>query len=255
MEDMTDFKKKWGLIIEVLFIVICLLVLKRIITFLDLDTAAANPLIPALVGGVIFTIAIIFTGTLTDYKESEKIPGEIATSIKALYNDSLVLPVDDAVTSSMRTRIRQLLQAINSNFRNNKWDLDEINSAMEAINNDIGQLCAKGLAPPFVVKLRVELINLDRISNRVKTISETSFIPAAYAIAELAVGAVLLVLLFIRTDPVYEGLALIGATSSLLIGLILLIKDMDNPFEVGKKTYADIDLGLLWDLEEYLKKG
>jgi hypothetical protein len=28
---------------------------------------------------------------------------------------------------------------------------------------------------------------------------------------------------------------------------------MDNPFEVGKKTYADVDLSLLWDLEEYLK--
>jgi hypothetical protein len=38
----------------------------------------------------------------------------------------------------------------------------------------------------------------------------------------------------------------------LLVALLLLIRDMDNPFEVGKKTYADIDLFLLWDLEKKL---
>ena len=32
----------------------------------------------------------------------------------------------------------------------------------------------------------------------------------------------------------------------------MLIKDMDNPFEVGKNSYADVDLFLLWDLEKKL---
>jgi hypothetical protein len=27
---------------------------------------------------------------------------------------------------------------------------------------------------------------------------------------------------------------------------------MDNPFEVGQKSYADIDMFLLWDLEKKL---
>lgn len=250
---MNSFKTKWGLTIEALVIVFILLVLKTIIYYYDLEVATASPLIPALVGGVIFTIAIIFTGTLADYKESEKIPGELAASIKALYNDSKVLPIDDEITSSMRIHIKELIHAINSNFRKNNWDLHEINSNMNVINNDIRLLSIKGMAPPLIVKLRVELINIDRISNRIKTIAETSFIPAAYGIAELSVGAVLIMLLFLKIEPIYEGLALLAATSSLLIGLLLLIKDMDNPFEVGKKTYADVDLSLLWDLEEYLK--
>jgi len=250
---MNSFKKKWGLTIEALVIVFILLILKTIIVFYNLEVATASPLIPALVGGVIFTIAIIFTGTLADYKESEKIPGELAASIKALYNDSKVLPIDDEITSRMRIHIIELLHAINSNLRKNNWNLHEINSTMNAINNDICLLSGKGIAPPLIVKLRAELTSIDRISNRIKTIAETSFIPAAYGIAELAVGAVLIMLLFLKIEPVYEGFALIGATSSLLIGLILLIKDMDNPFEVGKKTYADVDLSLLWDLEDFLK--
>ncbi len=251
---MNKLMKKWGLALKVLVIVSVLLIIKGIINFYNLDVATASPLITALVGGVIFTIAIIFTGTLTDYKESEKIPGELAASIKALYNDSKVIPVnDDKITADMRSHIIELLQSINSDFRKNVWDLEEINSAMNSINEDISRLAEKGVAPPLIVKLRTELISIDKISNRIKTIAETTFIPAAYGIAELAVVAVLLVLLFVKTEPFYEGLALIGATSSLLIGLILLIKDMDNPFEVGKSSYADVDLSLLWKLEDYLK--
>lgn len=251
---MNNFMKKWGLTFKVLVIVFILLLIKRTIDFFNLDVASPSPLITALVGGVIFTIAIIFTGTLTDYKESEKIPGELAASIKALYNDSKVIPVnDEKITADMRFHIIALLQDINSNFRKNAWELEEINSATNSINEDISRLAENGVAPPLIVKLRTELINIDKISNRIKTITETTFIPAAYGIAELAVAAVLLVLLFVKTEPYYEGLALIGATSSLLIGLILLIKDMDNPFEVGKNSYADVDLSLLWKLEEHLK--
>ena len=37
-------------------------------------------------------------------------------------------------------------------------------------------------------------------------------------------------------------------------GLILqlLIRDMDDPFEVGKKSYADIDLTILFEIEKEL---
>jgi hypothetical protein len=251
---MNTFIKKWGLVFKVLVIVSILLIIKRLIDIYHLDVAFASPLITALVGGVIFTIAIIFTGTLTDYKESEKIPGELAASVKALYNDSKIIhTADEKITEDMRSHIKELLGVINSNFRQNSWKSSEINPSLERINADIALLAEKGVAPPLLVKLRVELVNIDKISNRVETITETTFIPAAYAIAELAVCAVLLVLLFIRTEPYYEGLALIGATSSLLIGLILLIKDMDNPFEIGRNSYADVDLGLLFRLEEYLK--
>lgn len=251
---MNKFMKKWGLALKVLVIVSVLLIIKGIINFYNLDVATASPLITALVGGVIFTIAIIFTGTLTDYKESEKIPGELAASVKALYKDSGIIRVnDEKIAADMRSHIIGLLHVINSNFRKNAWELEELNSAMDVIDGDINRLVEKGTPPQFIVKLRTELISIDKISNRIKTIAETTFIPAAYGIAELAVVAVLLVLLFVKTEPFYEGLALIGATSSLLIGLILLIKDMDNPFEVGKSSYADVDLSLLWRLEDNLK--
>jgi hypothetical protein len=59
---MNNFIKKWGLTLNVLVIVFVLLVIKWLIDAYDLNKATASPLITALVGGVIFTIAIIFTG-------------------------------------------------------------------------------------------------------------------------------------------------------------------------------------------------
>ncbi|MDW3653902.1 MAG: hypothetical protein QOK61_05045, partial [Nitrososphaeraceae archaeon] len=84
-------------------------------------------------------------------------------------------------------------------------------------------------------------------------IKETTFIPAAYNVAQLAVGAAILTLLFTNIDRFIDGIIMTGVISLILISLILLIKDMDDPFEVGKKTYADIDLSLMYKLEERLK--
>jgi hypothetical protein len=210
-------------------------------------------LITAFIGGAIFTIAIIFAGTLTDYKESEKIPSEIATSIRSFYSDlDLVRVQDKTLVPRMQENTATLMRVINTNFRNNVWSMEEMDSAVDTLNADIGRLVDLNVPPNFIIKLKTEMTNIDRISHRVKTIAETSFIPAAYAISELAAAGVIILLFFVKLDPFYEGLVLFTVLSMLLIALLLLIRDMDNPFEVGKKTYADIDLFLLWDLEKKL---
>ena len=104
------------------------------------------------------------------------------------------------------------------------------------------------------MKLRTELATIDRLSNRIHAIKHVSFIPAAYAIAELAAAGVIVILFFVKLDPYYEGLVIFTVLTALLISLLLLIKDMDDPFEVGKKSYADVDLTLLFDLEKELER-
>jgi hypothetical protein len=153
----------------------------------------------------------------------------------------------------MRDKIRELLTTINSNFRSNVWKQTDVNLAMDKIDEEIVYLAHKGTAPQFIVRLRNELATIDRISNRIETIKETTFIPAAYSVAQLAVSAAILTLLFTNIDRFTDGIIMTGVISLILISLILLIKDMDDPFEVGKKTYADIDLSLMYKLEERIK--
>jgi hypothetical protein len=250
---MESLMTKWGLIFKAFGITLALLGVRLIFDYLNFDVLSVTTLITAFIGGAIFTIAIIFAGTLTDYKESEKIPSEIAASIRTFYSDlDLIRVPDKALVHRMKENTAALMRCINSNFRNNIWSMEEMDKAIGPINADIARLVDLNVAPNYVIKLKTEMTNIDRISHRVKTIAETSFIPAAYAISELAAAGVIILLFFVKLDPLYEGLVLFTVLCMLLVALLLLIRDMDNPFEVGKKTYADIDLFLLWDLEKKL---
>ena len=83
----------------------------------------------------------------------------------------------------MRDRIRRLLSTINYNFKSKVWKQTDVNLAMDEIDEDIVSLAQKGTRPQFIVRLRNELANIDRISNCIETIKETTFIRAAFNVA------------------------------------------------------------------------
>ncbi len=246
------FKKKWGIMTKAVVMMVILLVIRTIVEFFGFDVVPINTIVGAFITGAIFTIAIIFTGTFTDYKESEKVGGELAASLKALYNDSRVLPLaDENPTSVLRTHVRELHRAMYKCFMENNWNLPELNHEMNKINNDIRILSYANVAPPLIAKLRNELGAIDRMTNRIEVIIRTDFIPAAYALAEVATAGVILLLIFIKMDPFLEGAIIFAVIVTMLIGLLLLIRDMDNPFEFETNTYADVDIETLVYLDSY----
>jgi hypothetical protein len=248
-----SFMNKWGLIIRAAGITGILLIVRLVSDYLNYDVLSLTNLITAFISGAIFTLAIIFAGVLTDFKESEKIPGELTTSIRTLYSDlTLIHVTDKEIIPRMQGKVCSLLATITTNFRNNTWDLQEMDLAIDSFVGDIPRLVDMNVPPQYTVKLKNEIGVIDKLSHRIKTIEDTSFIPAAYTISELAAAGVIILLLFVRLDPLYEGIVLFTVLCMLMTALLLLIRDMDNPFEVGQKSCADIDLFLLWDLEKKL---
>lgn len=242
------------IILKAAAVVVVLLLAKWLIFHYGKEVITAGPVVTALVAGVIFTVAIIFSGVLADYKESEKIPGDLAASLGSLYSDVQFIQVkDQKITNDLRLHVKELLKVILSNFKRNIWEIKEIHPVMNHVAEDVNNLSKEGVAAPFIIKMRNELTTIDRISYRVEIIMETSFIPAAYNIAVIAMIAVLGVLAFTKMPSLYDGLLLFGSVSFILISLLLLIKDMDNPFEYGKKSSADVDLTILFDLEKELE--
>jgi hypothetical protein len=245
---MKNFKMKWGLIIKALLFVVLIVGLKAIFYFLNFEFIAVGPVITALVAGVFFVIAIILSGVLSDFKESEKIPGDLAASIEALYKDAMLTGTKEG-SAGMIKNVQDLTHTIITNFkRKGNWKLTEVNTVIDRIDEDIRVFVEKGVPMPLIVKLRNEIGSIKRISNRIEVIKETSFLPAGQAIAEFAIGSTLLVMLLLRLDPYYEGLLLIGVISLIFISVVLLIRDMDNPFD----GYAQVDLSQLDKLEKYL---
>jgi hypothetical protein len=103
---MKNIKNKWGIIFKAFCIVTPVILFKLIFHFLGWEVISVGPVITALVAGVFFVIAIILSGVLQDYKESEKMPGELTASIEALYKDSMLVCSKDATEGMLDQTMR-----------------------------------------------------------------------------------------------------------------------------------------------------
>jgi hypothetical protein len=53
-------------------------------------------------------------------------------------------------------------------------------------------------------------------------------------VTQLAVGAAIVTLLFMKIERFVDDIIMAGVISLILISVVLLIKDTDRPFEVGR---------------------
>jgi len=245
---------KWMIVIEATAVAAIMAGVKLGLHALDLEFIRIDSLISALISGVIFTMAILLAGVMADFKESEKIPGELAASIKALHKDFELLEFTaKKEAGSALMHLNSLISVIIRQFESNKWKQSEIGEIIDKIDDDIRDMAAENMAPPYIVKLRNELNNIEKISNRIDTIEETNFLPSAYALSQMAVFLVVIILLFSIVDPYVIGMFIIFTVTFLIAGILVLIKDMDNPFETGGTGSADVDLSHIYKLDKYLK--
>jgi predicted membrane chloride channel (bestrophin family) len=227
--------------------------LKFLLHTFGFEFIALTGLVTALIGGVTFTIGILVAGTMPDFKESEKIPGEIALAIKTLYKDSLIVTKDPKILERFQKNVKNIIDEIVENFKAGTWRQREINENIDLVDRDIQELADKGVQANYIIKMRNELTNIERLSNRVETIKETSFLPTMTIVAKLIVVMVIGLLLFVVIDPFVDGLVLIAIVSFLLIGLLYIMKDIDDPFEGGQDSFADVDLEHIFKTQKYLE--
>jgi hypothetical protein len=128
---MNVFMKKWGLIGKALAITAVLVAIRLVIDISNYDIIALTNLITAFIGAAIFTVAVIFTGTLTDYKESEKIPNEIAVSLLTVYQDcKLIRPADNPISHHLREHAKELARIIVENFKTNTSNNEKVRAVI-----------------------------------------------------------------------------------------------------------------------------
>lgn len=219
---------KWKLSFKVLPLVCALLLLKFAAHKFQIEFLALSPLFTAIISANIFLIGFLITGVLTDYKESEKIPCELAASLEALLDERVSLRRDKAAAAAYVKELGVLAGALRDWFHKR----ERTKALMDRLSALSGEfLRLEGSAPPnYIVRLKQEQHNIRRLVLRVHTIRETSFSEAGYAIAEVITAILSLGLVFVRIDPFYESAFFVAFVSFMLIYMVMLIKDLDNPF-------------------------
>lgn len=175
-------------------------------------------------------IAFMLAGVMTDFKESEKIPGEIATSLETI-GDTVELAISlnkESDVSDFRSEFHHLVSTVDDWFIENVC-VDECYTALNDFTEILTRMhAAAGVS--YSVRILGELHNLRRLITRADVIEHTSFIPVGYALLDLMVGSTMLLLLVANYKTVAAEYFLVTLLPLIYIYLERLIRDLDQPF-------------------------
>lgn len=238
--------QRWRLAIKLVPLIVVVAALKVASSELGLDGAALSPLYTGLVAGTIFLLGFLLAGTLADYKESEKMPGELAASLETICDECLILYADKQAPAARDclAHMQRLAASIEAWLRNRE-EKAVVLEAICGLNRYF--LAFEPLTQPnFIVRLKQEQSTIRRTVLRINTIRETSFVMAGYAIAELISIVLVLGLLFTEVGGLGLETFLVSSLAFLLSYVLLLIRDLDNPFDYdGKDTVGAAEVSLV----------
>jgi hypothetical protein len=206
---------------------------KVVVHRLHWEVLAPNPLFPALVASEVFLLGFLLNGVLMDYKEGEKIPGELAAALECLATESRSVR-----TLHPEAEVKGALTLL-AGFGEELLAWMKEAAPVSTLLNRLDELqrSVEGLgvwnAAPLQARLLLELANIRRAVVRIEVIRETTFVPSVYGMAYIGTGLLTAGLVLTDIEPFGESLFFIGLICFLLIKLLLLIADLDNPFAAG----------------------
>jgi hypothetical protein len=249
-------RPKWWLVLKLLPILVVFVAIKWMFHYYQLEYLELNALFSSLIAGTVFLIGFLISGVLTDYKESEKIPGEIAASLDALS--------DEALSIHYKQKDERAQQWLEHVLQTQKLIIDwfyrriQFPVLLENIENYTKHFAGlEDLIPAnYIARLKQEQASLRKLLIRIQVIRNTSFVSSAYAIVESLALLIIIGLLLIKIEPFYESLFVLGFVVFLVVYMILLIQDLDNPFEYsehGESSPGEVALAPIHEVKERLE--
>ena len=247
---------KWKLMLTTLPVVVVVVLLKLVIErlaghagWVDFSDVTA-----VLTAGA-FLVGFMLAGTMADYKESEKLPSELVTTLET---------IDDLITvSSIKEEFDPLPARrglVDLGDRVLDWfakrtTVDGVYSAIDAMNPHFQAMDRAG-ATPHANRSIVFMNAVRRTIGRIDVVSRTGFLATGYAILEVMVVAIVMLLLASRFKTLVAEYTLIISITLIYVYMLRLIREVDSPFEYGphleRKTAAEIDL---FPITEFLARA
>lgn len=236
---------KWKILLQVIPIIAFILLIKTLFHHYGLEMMELNALFTSLVGATIFLIGFLISGVLSDYKESEKIPGEITTSLKNILDDSLTLKhhYSDETFKQFISFQKKLVNDIKS-WLYKEIETSELLTQFDVLNSIIIQLDKEGVQANFLIRIKNEISTVRKNLLRIEAIRETNFISSAYAIVESMAFVISAGLIFIKIEPFFAALFFTVLVTFLIIYMIILIKDLDDPFDYQANGESGTEISL-----------
>ena len=249
---------KWKLMLTTLPITLFILLLKFGITHgLQYEGLVKFSEIGIVITGGVFLIGFMLAGTIADYKESEKIPSELACAIETI-EDTILLGhgfKGGFDLSVLRRQLNEVTESIINWFKHGGSEEDvfrKINSI-----TSIALTMEKAGVGAIASRVTGEQHNLRKLFSRVNVIKKTGFLVTGYALLEVLSIVIIILLLVSKFENETISIIIISFITQIFVYMLRLIRDVDEPFEYstsGKVRAADIDLFPLLDYDQRAKK-
>jgi hypothetical protein len=203
----------------------------------------------------VFLLGFLLAGTMADYKEAEKIPGDLASTLETI-EEIFVLAATNRPGLDIG-RLRAGLLAMTDSIRDwlvGKRTSRETYDAMTELNGVIQELERQG-AGPYASRAVPQLLMVRRSVSRIDVITRTGFLPPAYALLEVLIVMIISLALIARFKSIAAECLLVPFVALINIYMLRLIRDIDNPFdyEVDGREHGSGEVAL-FPLEEYRER-
>jgi predicted membrane chloride channel (bestrophin family) len=255
MLSKIPIQSRWKLALKTLPFVCGIILLKLMMHLFGYEFLTLNSLFTAIISANIFLIGFLISGVLVDYKESEKIPGDMAASIETMADEGFII-YKNKKTQEAKNYLEKLLDFTNSlvGWFYKKEKTEILMAKLFSFNDDF-LIFESQTQANFIVRLKQEQNLFRKMINRVHTIRETSFLGTGYAIAEIITSVLVFGLIFIQMEPLYESIFFVSFVSFILIYMIYFIKDLDNPFgyNIEDNLVEEVSLKPILDSQRRLR--
>lgn len=227
--------------------------LKYILHYFDVEPITMGSLHGSVISGVIFVIGFLLSATIADYKESERLPAEIASTIESMNEDALSIEENypKFKADAYQRQLHVIAVAMLADLRSSKNNTARIE--LHNLNKLHSQMEKAGVPANFIVKLKQQQALLLRHLFRVNYIQRIIFVPSTNILAWSIVVLAALLLLMTDMDPFVAGTVITGAIMFILVYVLQLIRVIRTPFHDEGKTKDDVSLFLIERTAEHLE--
>jgi hypothetical protein len=238
---------RWQILLKILPFTLLFCLLKWAIQIQQVELWQFDLMTGSLFGAATFVIAFILSGTLSDYRASEEMVSQIASTVESIQDTSLFVAVNhpDYDPAPLTQGLAQVLESVLA------WlELGQPSTKVSDAVDQLVPLFARleaHTSGPIISRIQAEQGKLRLIMARIKLIRDTDFLPPAYVMLQVFLAGAIVALLLTGGEQLSKTLVVSAFLFTSFIYLVALISDLDNPFQYDGKSCVDVDLSPLRD--------
>jgi hypothetical protein len=200
-----------------------------------------------VLSGGVFLLGFMLAGTMGDYKEAEKMPGELASGLETIEEVMVhVATVKQDDPTKHRRAILVVLDTIDRWLHKHATEtevhaeLQRLTSTFTAI--ELGSHATRAFSI---------MANVRRSLLRVSVTSRTGFLATGYALLEVMIGICYLILITSSFKSAFGEIVVVSFVGLIYTYMYRLIRDIDDPFDYDARGAAGAAEVELYPLHEY----